>query len=110
MPQEETALQMHAPTPNSSNGPEARVRPMEFDPRTHADELVRRQRARPQAAFLSAAELQRRDPDAPLAPDAECADTLRTVQLVGGQRQQVDVPPAGVDRHLARSLRCVDVQ
>src|SRR3954471_1134457 len=37
---QETALQMHAPTPNSSSGPEARVRPMEFDPHTHADELM----------------------------------------------------------------------
>src|SRR3954471_19168393 len=37
---EETALQMHAPTPNTSSGPESRVRPMEYDPRTHGEELM----------------------------------------------------------------------
>src|SRR4051794_38364914 len=40
MSPEDTALQMHAPTPNSSSGPEACVRPMEYDPRTHAEDLM----------------------------------------------------------------------
>jgi DNA-binding NarL/FixJ family response regulator len=40
MPEEDIALQTHAPTPSSTPGPEARARPMEFDPHTHAEELM----------------------------------------------------------------------
>jgi len=39
MAQEESVLQMHAPTPNSG-APDLRVRPMEYDPRTHGEELM----------------------------------------------------------------------
>jgi DNA-binding response OmpR family regulator len=38
--QEDTTVQMHhAPTPTPA-GPEHRIRPMEFDPHNHADELM----------------------------------------------------------------------
>ena len=40
MRQEDTALQMHAPTPNTGSGSEARARPMEFDAHTQAEELM----------------------------------------------------------------------
>src|ERR1700755_69155 len=40
MPAEDATLQTHAPTPSSTPGPEARGRPMEFDPHTHAEDLM----------------------------------------------------------------------
>ena len=51
------------------------------------DDLMRRQRARAQAALLAAAELQRHEAEPRLAPDAQRADALGSVHLVRRERR-----------------------
>ena len=56
----------------------------------HADDLVRRQRARAHAALVAAAVHLRFDAHARLAPHVQRADALGAVGLVRGQAHQVD--------------------
>jgi hypothetical protein len=77
---------------------------------THADDLVSRQRAGAQPALLPATVQQRHEADARLEPDAERADTLRTVHFVSRQREQVDAVALDIERQLASALGSVDVE
>src|SRR5947199_58353 len=45
-----------------------------------------------------------------LAPDVQCAGSLRTVVLVTGERQQVHAERGDVQRHFSGSLRRVGVE
>ena len=56
----------------------------------HADDLVRRQRARAHAALVAAAVHLRLDAHARLAPHVQRADALGAVGLVRRQAHQVD--------------------
>ncbi len=76
----------------------------------HADDLVRRQRARAHAALMAAAVHLRLQPDARLAPHVERTDALGAVGLVRAEGHQVDLQLRKVDRHLAGGLRRIDVE
>jgi hypothetical protein len=70
----------------------------------HADDLVRGQRARTQAALVAAAVHLRLDAHARLAAHVQRADAFRAVGLVRGEGHQVDLQRAQVDRDLAGGL------
>ena len=70
----------------------------------------RRQGARAQAALLPAAVDQRQQPHPRPAPDIERADALRPVDLVAGDRQQVDLHRLDIERDLAEGLRRIGVE
>jgi hypothetical protein len=76
----------------------------------HADDLVRRQRARTHAALVAAAVHLRFDAHARLAAHVQRADALRAVGLVRRERHQVDLQLREVDLDLAGGLRGVDVE
>ena len=76
----------------------------------HADDLVRRQRARAHAALVAAAVHLRLDAHARLAAHVQRADALRAVGLVRREAHQVDRQLREVDRDLAGRLRRVDVE
>ena len=73
------------------------------------DDLVRGQRAGTQAALVSAAELDRRDFRARAFAHVQRADALRSVELVRGQRQEIDAELLDIDRQFAHGLRRVGV-
>ncbi|EDT38009.1 hypothetical protein BamMEX5DRAFT_6215 [Burkholderia ambifaria MEX-5] len=76
----------------------------------HPDDLMRRERARAQAALVAAAVNLRRDAIGDVAAHEQRADALGAIHLVRGHRQQVDAERTHVDRRLAERLRGVDVQ
>jgi hypothetical protein len=76
----------------------------------HADDLVRRQRARAETALVAAAVHLRFETDTRLAAHVQRADALRAVGLVRREAHQVDLQLAQVDRHLAGRLRRIDVE
>ena len=69
-----------------------------------------RQRSGAQAPLLSTAEDQRHEPEPRLMPDAQRAYSFRSIELVGGERQQVDRVACHVELQLACTLRGVHVQ
>ena len=75
-----------------------------------ADDLVDRQRAGAQATLVPAAEHERLQCDAARCLHEQRADPLGPIELVGGERQQVDAHRDHVDRQFAGALRRIDVQ
>ena len=61
-------------------------------------------------ALLAATEQQRLDPPHPLPVDEQRADALGSVELVGGERQQVDLQRPDVDGQAPGALGRVHVQ
>ena len=88
----------------------ARSRSRDLEREAHADDLVRRERARAQAVLLAAAVDQRLEAERRLATHVQRADALRAVDLVRRERQQVDVHRLDDQRQLAGALRGVDVE
>ena len=84
--------------------------PREAETFAHADDLVGRQRARAQAAFVAAAVHLRLEPHPRVMAHVQRADALRPVGLVRGERHQIDRLPLEIDRDLAGRLRRVDVE
>ena len=76
----------------------------------HADDLVRGQRARPEAPFVAAAVHLRLDAHARLAPHIARADALGAVRLVRRERHQVHLQLLQVDLDLAGGLGRVHVE
>ena len=76
----------------------------------HADDLVRRQRAGAETAFVSAAVHLRFQAHARFAPHIQRTDTFGAVGLVCRERHQVDLELLQVDYHFAGSLRRIDVE
>ncbi len=74
------------------------------------DAKRRRQSAGAQAPLLPAAIDQRQQPYPRPAPDEERADSLRPVNLVAGNRQQVDLHRLDIERDLAKGLRRIGVE
>src|SRR6185369_3961293 len=82
----------------------------DFERESHADDLMRRQSARANAGFLTAAVDQRLETERRLATYVQRADTFRSINLVGREREQVDVHRLDVQRQLAGALRGIDVK
>src|SRR5450830_1415002 len=76
----------------------------------HADDLVRRQGARTQAALVAATVHLRFQAHARLAANVQRADAFRAIGFVRGKGHQVDLGFLQVDHDLARGLRRVAME
>src|SRR6266851_4779956 len=76
----------------------------------HADDLVRRERPRAQAALVAAAVDLRLDAHARLPAHVQRADALRAVDLVRGHGQEIHLQLLQVDGNLAGGLHRVAVK
>ncbi len=76
----------------------------------HADDLMRRQCARTQAALVATAMHLRFDAHARFAPHIQGADPFRAVSLVCSERHQVNLGLFQVNRHLAGCLRRIAME
>ena len=76
----------------------------------HADDLVGRQGAAAEAAFVAAAVHLGFEADAGFAADVQGADAFGAVYFMTGHGKQVDFSGFDVDRHFAAGLGGIDVE
>jgi hypothetical protein len=108
------ARQQPAPQARQPRGFGLALCPTDGEGAAQPDAQGDRQRPRPEPLLVAAAMEQRFQPDArpraPAPPDVEEAHPLRSVDLVGGAREQVDADVLDVERDLAERLGGVGVE
>jgi hypothetical protein len=77
---------------------------------TDPDAERRRQGSRAQVALLTAAVDQRQKAHARPPPDVERADSLRSIDLMAGNRHEIDMHCLNIERNLAEGLSRVGME